>query len=177
MYYYADGNRIQLTPSLDWVSVEFVSTDPAAQSAALQNYVNLVGSLDQARQFPNPKLNLLLLKKGLTVKTLIQGINSLRANTASFQQVNPVFQTGDAEMVITDEFIATFPAGKSMEEINAVNSSNGVEMVEPILGQENTFVLRVLPTTRVDSLTMANLYQESGTAIHAAPNFVRILNK
>ena len=176
-YYYVDGNRVQLIPSLDWVSVKFANNDPAAQSAALQNYGTLVGTLDQASQLPNPKLTLLPLKKGLTVKTLIQGINSLRANAASFLQVNPVFQTEDAEMVITDEFIATFPAGKSMSEINAVNSSNGVEMVEPILGQENTFVLRVLPTTRVDSLMMANLYQESGIAVSAAPNFVRILNK
>ena len=134
-----------------------------------------MGTLDQARQIPNPKLTLLPLQEGLTVQTFVQGANSLRANTGSFLQVNPVFQTEDAEMVITDEFIATFPAGKSMGEINAVNSSHGVEMVEPILGQENTFVLRVLPTTRVDSLMMANLYQESGVAIHAAPNFVRIV--
>src|SRR6185503_18810253 len=45
---------------------------------------------------------------------------------------------------------------------------------EPILGQANTFVLRVLPESQLDALAMANLYQESGTAISAAPNFVRI---
>ena len=62
-----------------------------------------------------------------------------------------------------------------MEEIDAINSSYGVEMVEPILGQENTFVLRVSPSSKVDLLSMANLYQESGAATHAAPNFVRII--
>jgi hypothetical protein len=98
----------------------------------------------------------------------------LRANTASFLQVNPVFQTGDAEMAITNEFIATFPAGKSMAEIDAINSSYDVKIVEPILGQGNTFVLQVLPSAKVDSLSMANLYQESGAAINAAPNFIRI---
>ena len=56
------------------------------------------------RQIPNPKLTLLPLQQGLTVQTLSQGINALRAKSASFMQVNPVFQTEDAEMTITDEF-------------------------------------------------------------------------
>jgi hypothetical protein len=52
-----------------------------------------------------------------------------------------------------------------------------VEIVEPILGQANTFVLRVTDQADLDTLAMANLYQESGVATSAAPNFVRILKK
>ncbi|MEO7839403.1 MAG: S8 family serine peptidase [Anaerolineales bacterium] len=95
-------------------------------------------------------------------------------STSVFLQVNPVFQTDDAEMAITDEFIATFPLERNMEEINAINTSHGVELVEPILGQENTYILRVSASTRLDVLAMANLYQESGVATYAAPDFVRI---
>lgn len=173
-YYYADGNRILLTPSLKWVSVKFASDNPATQSAALQD--SITGPLDQSRRVPNPELILLPLQEGLTTEQLIRGINSLRADSASFLQVNPVFQTADAEMAITDEFIATFPAGKSQKEIDAINSSHGVEIVQPVVGQENTFILRVPPSAKVDSLSMANLYQESGAATNAAPNFVRIVN-
>lgn len=50
----------------------------------------------------------------------------------------------------------------------------GVELVEPILGQENTFVLRVTRNADLDALSMANMYQESNIAVYAAPNFIRI---
>lgn len=172
-YYYADGSRIPLTLSLKWIAVKFASSDPAKQSAALQG--SGVGSLEQARQIPAPELTLVPLAEGLTTEMLMQEINTLRADRSSFLQVNPVFQVEDVEMIITDEFIATFSAEKEKEEIGKLNSSHGVEIVEPLLGQANTFVLRVTQKADLDSLSMANLYQESGIATSAAPNFVRIL--
>ncbi len=171
-YYYAEGVRIQLTPSLSWIAVKFASDDLAEQSAALQG--SIAGPLDQARRLPNPVLTLLPVRQGLTTQQLIEGINSLRANRSSFLQVNPVFQSGNAEMVLTDEFIAAFPTEKGKEEISALNSSHGVETVESVLGQENTFVLRVTTHAHLDALGMANLYQEEGLALYAAPNFLRI---
>ena len=173
-YYYADGQRIPLQPSLNWVSVKFASADIAKQSAALRNSVAPLGSLDQARRIPNPELTLLPVQARMTVQTLVQGINSMRAMPSSFLAVNPVFQTADAEMVITDQFIATFPSEKSLEDINAIDASYGVEIVASILGQADTFVLKLLPDAHLDSLAMANLYQESGLALNAAPDFVRI---
>jgi subtilisin family serine protease len=173
-YYYADGRRIPLQPSLNWVSVKFASADLVKQSAALRNSGAPLESLSQARLIPNPELTLLPVQQGTTVQTLVQGINSMRAMPDSFLVANPVFQTADAEMVTTDQFIATFPAEESLEDINTVNSSYEVEIVEPILGQNNTFVLKLLPDAHLDSLAMANLYQESGLALNAAPDFVRI---
>jgi len=170
-YYYANGNRIPLVLSLKWIAVKFVSDDATKQASALKN--SITGPLDQANQIPQLKLTILPLQDGLTIQTLVEGINSLRAN-AAFLQVNPVFQTEDAEMTLTDEFIATFPAGKSMEEIEDINLSYGVEIVDPILGQENTFVLRATVKAGRDTLSLANLYQENGVAIYSAPNFVRI---
>ncbi len=172
LYYYVNGSRVQLTPSLNWASVKFASDDAEAQSAA-GGSVAMFGSLNQVRQIPHAKVSLLPLKGGLSESALLDGINALRADTAKFLQVNPVFQTIDAEMAITDEFIAAFPAGMSMDEINAVNAANGVELVDSILGQENTFVLRV--SAGADLLGMANKYQESGIALHSSPNFVRIV--
>ena len=173
-YYYSEGKRIQLTPSLSWVAVKFASDDPGAQSAAVGNSSVLLGSIEQERKITPSSLSLLPLSAGVTEKTLRDGIHALRAD-AAFTLVNPVFQTSDAEMAISDEFVVTFPAGMGMDEINAVNASNGVEMVDAILGQENTFVLRV--TGGADLLETANKYQESGIAIHSAPNFIRIVFK
>jgi hypothetical protein len=172
-YYYAEGARIPLTLSLKWIAVKFSSTDSGKQSAALQG--SQVGSLEQARQIPAPELTLLPLQEGLSTEILRQEINRLRADRSSFLQVNPVFQAEDVEMIITDEFIATFSAEKEKEAIDKLNSAHGVEIVEPILGQANTFLLRVTEKADLDSLSMANLYQESGIATSAAPNFVRVL--
>jgi len=172
-YYYADGVRTPLTLSLKWIAVKFASTDSAKRSVALKD--SSAGPLEQAQHIPVPELTLVPLREGLTTETLMQEINTLRANRSSFLQVNPVFQAEDVKMIITDEFIATFSSKKDKEEIDNLNSSHGVEIVEPMLGQANTFVLRVTEKADLDSLSMANLYQESGIAISAAPNFVRVL--
>ena len=172
-YYYADGQRIPLTLSLEWIAVQFASRDPAERAAALQSPD--LGSLEEAKQIPAPELTLVPLREGLSTEALVQEINRLRADRSSFVQVNPVFQADDVKMIITDEFIATFSAGKEKEEIDQLNSSHGVEIVEPVLGQANTFVLRVTEKAELDALAMANLYQESGIATSAAPNFVRVL--
>ncbi|MBI3160912.1 MAG: S8 family serine peptidase [Chloroflexi bacterium] len=163
-YYYADGHRITLTPSQSWVSVTFTSDDETEQSAAL-------GSTEGARLFPLLRLALLP-----NVKESAATVDSLRASKA-VSQISPVFQTADAEMVITDEFIVTFPANTGMDKINAINASYGVEIVSEVLGQENTFVLRATDKAQLDLLSLANRYQESGAAIHSAPNFVRIFQK
>ncbi len=171
-YYYVGENRAALTLSLEWIAVKFASSDTDAQSAALKG--SLADSLDQAEQFSQYGVTLLPVQDGVTFQALVDGINSLRANPAVFFQVNPVFQAGDTGMIVTDEFIATFPAGMSMDEINKANASHGVELGDPILGQENTFVLKVTENAKMDTLSLANFYQESGLAVYSAPNFVRV---
>jgi hypothetical protein len=174
-YYYVGGVRTPLPISIQWIAVKFASSDPTKQSAAIQN--SILGPLEQAQPSPIPELTLLPLQDNLSRKAIAEAINSMRQDRSSFLQVNPVFQTDDAQLIITDQFIATFSAEKEKEEIDQINSSHGVEIVEPILGQENTFVLRVTETSDLDTLSMANLYQESRLATSAAPNFVRILKK
>src|SRR5215217_6203992 len=174
-YYYVGGVRTPLALSMQWIAVKFTSPDPTNQSAAVQN--SILGPLEQAQPSPVAGLTLLALQENLSKKAIAEGINSLRADRSSFLQVNPVFQTSDAQLIITDQFIATFSAEKEKEEIDQINSSHGVEIVEPILGQANTFVLMVTEKADLDTLSMANLYQESGIATSAAPNFVRILKK
>src|SRR5688572_9862590 len=46
-YYYLDGERVQLIPSLDWISAQFVSADSSVQIGILQKYAGLLGPLDR----------------------------------------------------------------------------------------------------------------------------------
>lgn len=173
-YYYLDGERVQLTPSLDWVSVKFASADPSLRAGILQNYGGLLGPLEQAREIPLPALTLLRLGEGVTFQKLIELLDAMRKDKASFLQANPLFHTENAQMAVGDEFIVAFSAGKSRAEIDEINFTHGVELVQSILGQENTFILRVSGGAELDVLSMANFYQENGLALHAAPNFIRI---
>ncbi len=175
LYYYADGERLPLQVSLDWVSVKFVSDDPIAQTAALAASGAPVDLLEKPRTIPDMPLTLYHLRSGVTTGDVVQGINAMRARPNSFQAADPVFQTPDAPMAITDEFIATFPASMTRGDIAALNAAHGVELGDPLLGQPNTYVLKVRANSRLDALAMANLYQESGLAVDAAPNFVRLL--
>lgn len=174
LYYYVDGQRVNLTPSLDWVSVKFVSADASEQAAVTGKFSGTVTSLDGARQIPHLGLTLLPVKDGLGVKSFVQGVNSMRASSSSFSQVNPVYSYDGMDVVVSDEFVAAFPPATTAAEIDEINAARGVELVSEILGQENTFVLRVTPAASLDALAMANHYQESGLALSAAPNFVRL---
>jgi subtilisin family serine protease len=174
-YYYVEGRRTPLTPSLEWVAVLSGDEGFSAQGEILLNSEIIAQSLEEARTIPYPEMTLVPLAPGLSAAALVEGIDAVRGELGSVVSVNPVFQTVDAEMVVTDEFIAAFPSGMSRDEIDFMNASHAVEMVEPILGQANTFVLRVTAGADLDALAMANLYQESGLAEDAAPNFVRIV--
>jgi hypothetical protein len=176
-YYYVDNERIPLSPSLQWISVKFVSEDPKIQLSILQNFSEYVNLSEKVRDVTNANLTLLPLKSGLDLSMILEGINKLRSDQTNIVFATPVFQIEKDEMLITDEFIATFSTEKTREEIDAINLKNQVEMVEPILGQENTFILRLTNPSQKDLLSMANYYQESGLAVHAAPNFLRLLNK
>jgi hypothetical protein len=174
-YYYAGGDRIPLRPSLQWIAVKFASAEAAEQSAALED--SIVEAQAQAQELPTPGWVLLPVRESTTAQALIEGINSLRADRPAFRQVNPVFQTDDAMMIVTDQFIATFPAEQAKEDTEAINASHDVEIVEPLSGLANTYVLQVTDEAGMDALSMANLYQESGLAVDAAPNFIRIVQK
>src|SRR5688500_10063508 len=67
-YYYLDGERVQLIPSLDWISVQFVSTDSSVQIGILQKYAGLLGPLDRVRKIPAPEISLLPLPNGTTLQ-------------------------------------------------------------------------------------------------------------
>lgn len=176
-YYYDGEQRIPLLISSEWILVMLDAGQVDGQIQGMDQYPGFVGALDQAYELLNPNQLLIPLADGQSFESIIQGINTIRAASRDFPAVNPVFTTPDALMVVTNEFIATFPDKMTRKKINSLNAERSVQVVERISDQGNTFVLRVTPETHVDALSMANYYKESGIAITAAPNFVRVMNK
>ncbi len=173
-YYYLDGERVPLIPSLEWISVLYTTADPSERTGILQKYANLLGPLDQVRSIPMPEISLLPLPVGITLQEFTELLAAMRNDRTSFSQANPLFDAVGVEMVISDEFIATFPDETSQSEIDEINSAHSVELIKPVSGQENTYILRVAEGAVLDTLSMANLYQENGIVLHAAPNFIRL---
>lgn len=173
-YYYLDGERTVLTPSLEWISARFTATEADAREAGLIPYAGRLGALNEMREIPAPTLTLLPLREGMNVQDFLDLMQDMRADDQHFIFANPLFEMDDVWMTFTDQFIAGFSTDLSRAEIDAINAQYGVVVVDVILGQENVFLLLAVPGSGLDALTAANLYQESGVAIHAAPNFIRI---
>lgn len=167
LYYYANGERIPLAVSSEYVAMQPVALDDdlaleqalvqagAWQPAALagQTWV-LVPLADGA----NPAAEASAL-------AAIEGAAAARAGS----WVNPVFAYGDDTFILTDEFIAGFPAEMNRAAIDAYNAANGAEIIREML--PNIYLLRATPAANADALTLANRYEEAGTAIYAEPNW------
>lgn len=173
-YYYVDGDRILLTPSLEWVSVRFVSAEPGERESVLLPYASQLGRVEDVRELPAPALTLLPLRKGASLQNLLDLLQAMRSDSDSIVFANPLFETADVWMTFDDQFIAGFSAETTRAGIDGLNAQYDVEVVDTISGQDNVFVLRVSSGSGLDALTAANLYQESGIVIHAAPDFIRI---
>lgn len=172
-FYYVEGRPVSLSVSSGWVSVRFSSDDPQEQQQALSQ-AGLSLSLEQALQISHPRLTLIPLPESFAPQQAAQVAQALRSARQGVEFANPVFETSDAQMVLTDEMVATFPAAMSLEEIDALNAQQGLERVEEILGQPNTFVLRLAGGSKESALEAANRYQQEGFARYAAPDFVRL---
>ena len=174
LYYYENGERISLTPSLDWMTIKFNTDDQTVQDAAWQNIGSLV-NIEQRMPLADTGTMVLPLLSGLSVDSLISNINLLRTNTDVYSQVNPVFIIDGVEKAITNKFSATFSTDKSLEDIETINSSLEVT-IDSIEDQNmNSYILMISPTSPYDSLMMANLYYEQGYALEATPLFVTIM--
>jgi thermitase len=173
-YYYVDGSRVPLTLSTEWISVKFTTDDVEEQATALEEFNVAVATEDETLEFPHPNFTLIPVRDGIQKNSVVANVNSMRTQKNDFAQVNPVFQVADTQMVVTDQFIATFPVGMTASDIQSLNATHAVEMVGPILGQANTFILRVTSASPLDALGMANLYMESGSVLMAEPDFARV---
>ncbi|MBC7814484.1 MAG: S8 family serine peptidase, partial [Burkholderiales bacterium] len=178
LYYYYEDQRIPLTISSDWIAVRFDSSDLNAQAqVAAQgagSTVSALANFADAVQIPNPPLTLVPLNSGVGPLSVVALVNSLRASD-DVQWANPVFdsQTGDA--ILTEQFIAQFNGSASDADIAALNTQHGVEIVQPLVGVSNGYILRVTEASDHDALAMANLYHESSLTVYAEPNFVQYM--
>jgi subtilisin family serine protease len=84
---------------------------------------------------------------------------------------HPFFAEGhDLPMIVTSDFVVRFNPEVSTAQVEELNDSNRVEVVEANPHVKNQYLLRA--TGGINGLEMANRYQETGLTVFAHPNFL-----
>ncbi|MBL8132593.1 MAG: S8 family serine peptidase [Anaerolineae bacterium] len=181
-YYYADGERIPLAVSTDWIAVQFAAETPFQGSrtgiSAAETVANAFAPLGDPDRATQPGLIAgydftLMPLDGVTASDGVLSLaEAMRADSSSIEWVNPVYRWQEFTLILTGEFIAAFPAGMPRAEVDAYNASQGVAFVREL--SPDVYLLRSTPASAVDALTIANRYEEGETARFAHPNWVTI---
>ncbi|MBK8027730.1 MAG: S8 family serine peptidase [Chloroflexi bacterium] len=176
-YYFALGEQIPLRVSTRYVAVGSVDRGRTADAEGIGAVTSqLAQSFDALRTEALPLQPGLLAGLDFTLMPTtgvgsdaeaLSLVGSLRTAVDPARWVNPVFERDGALLILTDEFVATFPVGTPGDLVEAYHAANGVSIVRQI--GTNVYVLRVGPG--VDALTMANRYHTGGVALHAEPNW------
>jgi uncharacterized protein (DUF2164 family) len=175
LYYYENGERLSLTPSLEWITIQFRIEDVTEQNAALLNLRGFAAT-DQIQPLTDSGIMLVPLLSGISQETLLATINLLRIHSDLYSQVNPVFIVNDSVKAITNEILVTFSAQIPLEEINRINEEMNTTIREILDENTNTYVLEIDAECMSDALSTANSYYEQGFADAAIPLFMDIKN-
>ncbi|MBL8134160.1 MAG: S8 family serine peptidase [Anaerolineae bacterium] len=176
LYYYALGEPVSLALSARFVAVGGAVAPDGGQVRALTGVFAALESEGLPLQPGiHARLNftLLPLAGGTSERERAALVDSMRAAALPVGWVNPVFERAGSLLVLTDEFLATFPAGTPRAGIDALNAASGVEIARQISSGAagDVYVLRVTAGAGVDALMMANHYHTGGIALHAEPNW------
>lgn len=166
-YYYSDGVRIDLVPADDWIAVRFTSAERKDQPSSGPQAVDFTATRNLV---PN-RLTLLPIVEELSAP--MRGV--LIADLAAMPEVvlvAPVYRAPGALMIVTDEFIVSFPDGVARSKIDSINQLHGVEVVRKLLRSDNTWLMRVV---QGDALETANTYHGLGEVAYSHPDFVRVM--
>ena len=173
LYYYENGERLFLTPSLKWITIKFHSENTTEQDSAILNLSGFA-DIDGITSLTDSGIMLVPLLSGISQETLLATINLLRINSNSYSQVNPVFIIDGSEKAITNEILVTFSAQIPLEEINTIINEMNTSISKILDANTNTYLLEIDDTSMSDTLTTANSYYEQGLAVSAIPLFIDV---
>ncbi len=174
-YYYYNNEKLGLDLSTEWVAVKYIGEAVLASQTAAAASPNIDAGLP-LRETGTRNIALLPLKAGGS-EQVAQAIADLRAQTAAFEWVNPVFAVQEGLAIATQQFIAQFPASTTPQARATFNLANGVSVVRQVDWLPNTYVLEVAASSGKNALDMANFYHESGMVVFAEPDFLQLLQQ
>ena len=172
-WYYVDTEKVYLPLSTDAVTIIYDENLTDFERDIVTNDINDLASVAELKDLGKPEQVIVELKSGLSETELLTILNGLRAKPG-VRIANPVFTLPDAQLTITDQFIARFKPNVQIKVVEAFNQANNVEIVKATR-LPKTYILSVGAGS--NTIDMANLYHESDITIYATPDFVRSLDK
>jgi len=172
-WYYVNNEKVYLPLTTDAVTILYDENMTDFERDIVTNDINDLTHVAELKDWGKPEPAIVKLKSGLSQTELLTILNELRAKPG-VRIANPVFTFPDAQLTITDQFIARFKPNVQIEVVEAFNQANNVEFVKATR-LPNTYILSVGAGS--NTIDMANLYYESDITIYATPDFVRSLDK
>ena len=77
------------------------------------------------------------------------------------------------EMLLTKEFIVKLKEGIDIKQLESLNQKYKVEKVKNIEGNNDEFVLKVTPATKMNALEISNIYHEEPIIQWSQPNWIQ----
>lgn len=169
-YYYGNRQKIYLTKSEQFVSVQFGDSN----YSEIEKAVNLSGLILEQNIKPEKSIMLLGLNSFSQIDTALNYLSNKIEVIRNFPSFHSIMQRGGQpdtfHIFLTDEFIVKFFDNTSVSEIDSINELFDVE----ILGSNeyNEYHLSIKETSAYSTLELANIYYESNLTEWSHPNFL-----
>ena len=172
-WYYVGDEKVTLPLATDALIVVYEADLSLPEVDNLGREIKTIAPVAGMKEILKPEQKLVEFDSRVGEARLLNIRDELRIKPG-VRSVHPVFDLGDTRMTVTEQFIAQFKTNASMEDIQAFNSKNNVEVIEETL-LSNTYILRV--GSGADTVGTANLYHESDLTVYASPDFIRFIKK
>ncbi|UCE18822.1 MAG: hypothetical protein JSV84_00255 [Gemmatimonadota bacterium] len=127
-FYYSGGRKISLELSTEVVAVTFNEGVTLSEMEIVVSSVLYLDTFDPQSTVGKGRINVLKIKKDVTLAQVKQTIEVLKS-APRILRLNPVYDSHDGRMFLTDEFVVQFKSWVSEPEIESFNEQHGVEIV------------------------------------------------
>lgn len=173
-YHDASGQPVPLRRSTRSLAVAYRDPVPAKDLESL-----IRGDDRLARFIISPELErrrLVLFRRGDAAVGSIDDFAARLGQSAAVRYVSLVFYRGESPVVISDELVVKLAPGATRAQLDALNASEGVEVVRGFTYAPSSFLLRVRePVGLSGALEYANRYYQTGLFAYSEPNFIQVL--
>lgn len=175
-FYYADGKRIYLHLSKERVAVRFKSR--VAQEAVEQRLAidPVLSKFSLIERLPRLNLSIFKSKEEITPSLVKSNLRELHL-LEEVEFASPIFESPDAQLIVTDEFIVQLEEAYDESYLNLLNIWHDVVIVRRNKKLKNTFILKIKKDDPLAVIPMANLYHEHPIIKFSQPNFIRKLKE
>jgi subtilisin family serine protease len=174
-FYYSGGKKIPIILDNSRVALKFKRTVPIERVYSfLPKFRQLSAPPQLERQeLARSNVYLVSLAQPLT-RFNMQAFKVELQRSEEIETVGEVYLFGENKslLILTDEFVVKFKPEVTREQIERLNKSMNVSVVSESKHVRNQFVLRIVPESESNALSIANQYYENELTEFAHPNFI-----